>query len=102
MLDFKFNKRLLSTRELLEELGLSLGWLDLQKTKWRKKGFDCWDMGLRIIGTKAFWDPITFTKWLFEYQCKNKPTNLMESEDNKKLIAFITKNAKVNEKEKTY
>jgi len=99
MLDFKFNKKLISTKELITQLGLSLGWLDLQKSKWRKRGFDCWDMGLRIIGTKAFWDPIAFTKWLFEYQCKNKPTNLMEREDNKKLIAFITRNTKVKDEE---
>ena len=117
MLDFKFDKKLISTEELITQLGLSLGWLDLQKSKWRdrkykefltqggagtykdfKKNNDpCWDMGLRLIGTKAFWDPIAFTKWLFEYQCKNKPTNLMEREDNKKLIAFITRNTKINE-----
>ena len=30
-----------------------------------KKGFDCWNMGLRLIGTKAFWDPVIFTEWLF-------------------------------------
>ena len=51
-------------------------------------------MGLRLIGTKAFWDPIVFSEWLFEYQCKNKPTNLTERSDNKKLIAFITRNTK--------
>ena len=59
----------------MADIGLSISWLDLKKSNWRKKGFDCWDMGLRIIGTKAFWDPIVFTKWLFEYECKNKPTN---------------------------
>ena len=79
MLDYKFNSKLITTNQLLKELNIKLCALDFWKTQWRKRGFDCWDMGLRIIGTKAFWDPITFTKWLFEYQCKNKPTNLSES-----------------------
>ena len=46
MLNFKFKKKLVSTKELVEDIGLSLSWLDLQKTKWRKKGKDDWDMGL--------------------------------------------------------
>ena len=37
MLNFKFDKKLLSTKELLAELGMSLAWLDNEKTKWRKK-----------------------------------------------------------------
>ena len=94
MLMFKFDKKLISTKELLADIGLSIGWLDLHKSKWRKSGKDCWDMGLRLIGTKAFWDPSVFSEWVFEYQCKNKPTNLTERSDNKKLIAFITRNTK--------
>ena len=97
MLNYHFDTKLTTTDRLLKELALPVSTLNFWKTQWRKKGNDCWDMGLRIIGTKAFWDPITFTKWLFEYQCKNKPTNLMEREDNKKLIAFITRNTKINE-----
>ena len=38
MLDFKFNKKLYSTKELLAEVGLSLAWLDKEKTLWRKAG----------------------------------------------------------------
>ena len=94
MLNYHFDKKLLTTKELLKELSISVSKLDYWKTQWRKAGFDCWDMGLRLIGTKAFWDPIVFSEWLFEYQCKNKPTNLTERSDNKKLIAFITRNTK--------
>ena len=94
MLNFKFNKKLVSTKELVEDIGLSLSWLDLQKTKWRKKGKDDWDMGLRLIGTKAFWDPVIFTKWLFEHKCKNKPTNNTEQLETKALITFVRKNTK--------
>ena len=94
MLNFKFKKKLVSTKELVEDIGLSLSWLDLQKTKWRKKGKDDWDMGLRLIGTKAFWDPVMFTKWLFEHKCKNKPTNNTEQLEAKALITFVRKNTK--------
>jgi len=93
MLDFKFNKKLISTKELITQLGLSLGWLDLQKSKWRKRGFDCWDMGLRLIGNRALWDPAVFLVWAFENKLKNKPKDLMERAENKKLIAFIKRNA---------
>ena len=34
---FDFDKKLYTTTELLAEIGLSLGWLDLHKSKWRKK-----------------------------------------------------------------
>ena len=94
MLNFKFKQQLASTKELVEDIGLSLSWLDLQKTKWRKKGKDDWDMGLRLIGTKAFWDPVIFTKWLFEHKCKNKPTNNTEQLETKALITFVRKNTK--------
>ena len=94
MLNFKFKKKLVSTKELVEDIGLSLSWLDLQKTKWRKKGKDDWDMRLRLIGTKAFWDPVIFTKWLFEHKCKNKPTNNTEQLETKALITFVRKNTK--------
>ena len=51
-------------------------------------------MGLRLIGTKAFWDPVIFTKWLFEHKCKNKPTNNTEQLETKALITFVRKNTK--------
>jgi len=92
MLNFKFKKKLLTTQELLTEINLSLGWLDLHKTIWRKAGNDCWEMGLRLIGTKAFWDPIIFTEWLFTNRITNKPTNKMERAENAALITFVRSN----------
>ena len=94
MLKFKFKSQLVSTKVLLAEVGLSLAWLDLQKSKWRKAGKEDWDMGLRLIGTKAFWDPIVFTEWLFTNCIKNKPTNLMERKENNALITFVRSNVK--------
>ena len=94
MLNFKFKSKLVSTKELLAEVGLSLAWLDLQKSKWRKAGKEDWDMGLRLIGTKAFWDPIVFTEWLFTNCIKNKPTNAMERKENDALITFVRSNVK--------
>tara|TARA_R100000951_G_scaffold115622_1_gene124317 strand:- start:64 stop:360 length:297 start_codon:yes stop_codon:yes gene_type:complete len=94
MLNFKFDKKLISTKELLAELGLSVAWLDLQKTKWRKAGNEDWEMGLRLIGTKAFWDPIIFTEWLFTNCIKNKPTNKMDRVENNTLIAFVKEHTK--------
>ena len=92
MLMFDFDKKLYTTTELLTEIGLSLGWLDLHKSKWRKKGNDCWDMGLRLIGKKAFWDPIIFSEWLFNHQITNKPKYVTEREEQTKMIAFIKRN----------
>ena len=92
MLNFKYKKKLISTKELLAELGFSLAWLDLQKSKWRKAGNEDWQMGLRIIGTKAFWDPIIFTEWLFTNCIKNTPTNQMERKENNALITFVKEN----------
>ena len=52
-------------------------------------------MGLRLIGNKALWDPVMFLNWIYKYKLKNKPKDFMEREDNKKLIAFIKRNASV-------
>ena len=60
MLNYKFNSKLVSTTRILKELDLPVSQLDFWKTQWRKKGNDCWDMGLRLIGNKALWDPIVF------------------------------------------
>ena len=97
MLNFKFKKKLISTKELLAELGFSSAWLDLQKSKWRKAGKEDWDMGLRLIGTKAFWDPIVFTKWLFTNCIKNKPTNQKERAENNALITFVRGNTEYDD-----
>ena len=93
MLNYKFNSKLVSTQKILEELDLPISTLNFWKTQWRKKGNDCWDMGLRLIGNKALWDPIVFLEWIFENKLKNKPKDLMERAENKKLIAFIKRNA---------
>ena len=93
MLNYKFNSKLVSTTRILKELDLPVSQLDFWKTQWRKKGNDCWDMGLRLIGNKALWDPIVFLNWIFENKLKNKPKDLMERAENKKLIAFIKRNA---------
>ena len=93
MLNYKFNSKLVSTQKILEELDLPISTLNFWKTQWRKKGNDCWEMGLRLIGNKALWDPIVFLEWIFENKLKNKPRDLMERAENKKLIAFIKRNA---------
>ena len=93
MLNYKFNSKLVSTQKILEELDLPISTLNFWKTQWRKKGNDCWDMGLRLIGNKALWDPIVFLEWIFENKLKNKPKDLMERAENKSLIAFIKRNA---------
>ena len=89
MLNFKFDKKLVSTKELLGELGLSLPWLDNKKNRWRKRGFACWDMGLRLIGNSALWDPIVFLNWLSENKLKNLPKELREQ----RLVAFVSRNS---------
>ena len=47
---------------------------------------------MRLIGKNAFWDPIIFTKWLVDHKLKNKPTDLMQQDENKTLVAFVTRN----------
>ena len=93
MLHYHFDKKLVSTEELLKELSIPISQLDFWKTQWRKKGNDCWDMGMRLMGNKALWDPIVFLEWIFENKLKNKPKDLMERAENKSLIAFIKRNA---------
>ena len=89
MLMFDFDKKLYTTTELLAEIGLSLGWLDLHKSKWRKKGNDCWDMGLRLVGNKALWDPIVFLDWISKYKLKNLPKDLRKPN----IVAFVSRNS---------
>ena len=99
MLHYHFNKKLVPTGELIRELSIPISQLDFWKTQWRKKGNDCWDMGLRLIGNKALWDPRVFLEWIFENKLKNKPKDLMERAENKKLIAFIKRNASAESEE---
>ena len=93
MLDYKFKSKLITTNQLLKELSITLSCLDFWKTQWRRKGNDCWDMGMRLIGRKALWDPIVFLNWVYLNKLNNKPKDLMERAENKKLIAFIKRNA---------
>ena len=93
MLNYHFDTKLVATVKLLKELDLPVSTLNFWKTQWRKRGLDCWDMGLRLIGNKALWDPRIFLEWIFENKLKNKPKDLMERAENKKLIAFIKRNA---------
>jgi len=110
MLHYHFNKKLVSTYEILKELDLPVSTLNFWKTElrareykksgkiisykdWVKDNDPCWDMGLRLIGNKALWDPTVFLNWIFENKLKNKPKDLMERAENKKLIAFIKRNA---------
>ena len=92
MLNFKFKSKLYSTKQLLKEVPIGLSTLDFYKTQWRRSGNDCWEMGMRLIGKNAFWDPIIFTKWLADHKLKNKPTDLMQQDENKTLVAFVTRN----------
>ena len=89
MLMFDFDKKLYTTTELLAEIGLSLGWLDLHKSKWRKKGNDCWDMGVRLVGNKALWDPIVFLDWISKHKLKNLPKDLRKPN----IVAVVSRNS---------
>ena len=101
-LNYKFDQALVRTDKLLAALDIPVGALDMWKTQWRKKGNDCYDMGLRLIGNKeskkggkALWDPIQFTNWLAENKLKNKPTEPEQKLEQKALITFVKKNVEV-------
>ena len=98
MLNYKFDKGLVRTTELAEKLSIPEGTLDYWKYQWKKDGHDTYEMGLRLIGNKAYWDPIQFVNWIFQFKLKNKPTQPEQIEDQKKLIAFITRNVEIKRK----
>jgi len=89
MLKYHFTKKLLPTRELLKELSIKISTLDFWKTQWRKSGNDCWEMGLRIIGKTAYWDPIIFLDWVNTNKLKNKPKDLRDPN----LVLFVSRNS---------
>ena len=95
MLNYKIDKGLVRTAELLKGLSIPLATLNFWKTQWKQKGNDTYDMGLRLIGNKAYWDPIQFVNWIVHFKLKNKPTQPEQIEDQKKLIAFITRNVEI-------
>ena len=91
MLNYHFNSKLISTEQLLKELNITISNLNYWKTQWRKAGNDDWDMGLRIIGRRALWDPIIFLDWLNNNKVKNKS----KDQRNINLVAFVSRNSSV-------
>jgi len=91
MLNYHFTSKLLTTEHLLKELQITISNLDYWKTQWRKAGNDDWDMGLRIIGRRALWDPIIFLDWLNNNKVKNKS----KDQRNINLVAFVSRNSSV-------
>ena len=92
MLNYKFDQGLVRTAKLLKELSVPLATLNYWKTQWKKKGNDTYDMGLRLIGNKAYWDPIQFVDWIVRFKLTNKPTSPEQELDQTKLIAFVSRN----------
>ena len=95
MLNYKFDKGLVRTAELLKGLSIPLATLNYWKTQWKKRGNDTYEMGLRLIGNKAYWDPIQFVNWIFQFKLKNKPTTPEQELDQTKLIAFVSRNVEI-------
>ena len=89
MLNYHFTSKLITTEDLLEELQITISNLNYWKTQWRKVGKDDWDMGLRIIGRRALWDPIVFLDWVNNNKLKNKPKDQRDIN----LIAFVGRNS---------
>ena len=48
-------------------------------------------MGLRLIGNKAYWEPVQFVNWVAQFKLTNKPTTPEEEVDQNKLIAFVSR-----------
>ena len=95
MLNYKFDQGMVRTAKLLDELSISLATLNFWKTQWRQKGNSCYDMGLRLIGNKAYWDPIQFVHWIVQNKLTNKSTQPEQIADRAKLIAFVTRNVEM-------
>jgi len=93
MLNYHFNSKLISTEQLLKELNITISNLNYWKTQWRKAGNDDWDMGLRIIGRRALWDPILFLDWLYTNKVKNKSKDQRDIN----LVAFVSRNSSKKE-----
>ena len=95
MLNYKFNKGLITTAGLLELLPIPVGTLDYWKWKWKKDGHNTYDMGLRLIGKKEYLEPTVFIKWVAQNKLKNKPTTPEQELDQTKLIAFVSRNVEI-------
>jgi len=98
MLNYKFNKALVRTTEIAEKLSIPEGTIDYWKYKWKKDGHDTYEMGLRLIGNKAYFDPIQFVNWIAQNKLTNKPTQPEQKADQTKLIAFVTRNVEIKRK----
>ena len=107
MLNYHFNKKLVSTDEILRELDLPVSTLNFWKTQWRQNKFknqtstNCYDMGLRLIGNKAYWDPVQFVNWVAQFKLTNKPTTPDQELDQQKLIAFVSRNVEIKKEIRT-
>jgi len=95
MLSYKFNRGLVRTGELVDKLSIPISTLDYWKFQWKKKGNDTYDMGLRLIGNKAYWEPVQFVNWVAQFKLTNKPTTPDQELDEKKLIAFVSRNVEI-------
>ena len=95
MLSYKFDKGLVRTEELIKGLSIPLSTLDYWKYQWKEKGNDTYDMGLRLIGNKAYWDPVQFVNWVAQNKLKNKPTSPEQELDQHRLIAFVSRNVEI-------
>lgn len=95
MISYKFNKALVRNTEIAENLSIPEGTIDYWKYKWKKDGHDTYDMGLRLIGNKAYWDPIQLVNWIAQNKLNNKPKQPEQILDQTKLIAFVTSNVKI-------
>jgi len=92
LFNYKFKKGLVKTSYLVDKLSISVSTLNYWKTRWRKRGGSDWDMGMRLIGKNAFWDPIHFCYWIINNKLKNKPTQPEQLLDHDKMILFIKRN----------
>jgi hypothetical protein len=52
-------------------------------------------MGLRLMGNKAYWDPVQFVNWMAQFKLTNRPTDQMQRVEQDKLIAFVTRNVEL-------
>ena len=95
MINYKFDHGLVRTAKLLKGLSIPLSTLDFWKTQWKEKGNNTYDMGLRLIGNKAYWDPAQFVNWVSQNKLTNKPTQPEQIQDQQKLIAFVMKNVEL-------
>ena len=75
MLNYKFNCGLVRTSELLRATSIPRSTLEYWKFEWRKKGKKTYDMGLRLIGNKAYWEPVQFVNWIAQFKLTNKQAN---------------------------